>query len=118
MAIEIRVPSLGESISEATVGQWLKQQGDQVAADEPLVELETDKVTVEVPAPAAAFLSEIAVPTGATVAIGSLLGSITEGACQAFAGTGSSLRRHQARAHRPAGACSKTNHARTRAKPA
>ena len=56
MAIEIRVPSLGESISEATVGQWLKQQGDQVAADEPLVELETDKVTVEVPAPASGIL--------------------------------------------------------------
>lgn len=87
MAIEIRVPSLGESISEATVGQWLKQQGDQVAADEPLVELETDKVTVEVPAPAGGVLSEIAVPTGATVAIGSLLGSITEGGAKASAGT-------------------------------
>ena len=79
MATEIRVPSLGESISEATVGQWLKQQGDRVAADEPLVELETDKVTVEVPAPTGGVLSEIAVATGTTVAIGSLLGSITEG---------------------------------------
>jgi 2-oxoglutarate dehydrogenase E2 component (dihydrolipoamide succinyltransferase) len=83
MAIEIRVPSLGESISEATVGQWLKQQGDQVAADEPLVELETDKVTVEVPAPASGILSEIAVPSGTTVAIGSLLGSIAEGGAKA-----------------------------------
>jgi 2-oxoglutarate dehydrogenase E2 component (dihydrolipoamide succinyltransferase) len=87
MAIEIRVPSLGESIIEATVGQWLKQQGDQVAADEPLVELETDKVTVEVPAPASGILSEIAVPTGTTVAIGSLLGSITEGSVKPSAGT-------------------------------
>jgi 2-oxoglutarate dehydrogenase E2 component (dihydrolipoamide succinyltransferase) len=86
MAIEIRVPSLGESISEATVGQWLKQAGDQVAADEPLVELETDKVTVEVPAPASGILSEIAVPTGTTVAIGSLLGSITEGSVKSSAG--------------------------------
>ncbi len=86
MATEIRVPSLGESISEATVGQWLKQQGDQVAADEPLVELETDKVTVEVPAPTGGVLSEIAVPTGATVAIGSLLGSITEGGAKPSAG--------------------------------
>ena len=83
MAIEIRVPSLGESISEATVGQWLKQQGDQVAADEPLVELETDKVTVEVPAPASGILSEIAVPSGTTVAIGSLLGSIAEDGAKA-----------------------------------
>jgi 2-oxoglutarate dehydrogenase E2 component (dihydrolipoamide succinyltransferase) len=87
MAIEIRVPSLGESINEATVGQWLKQAGDQVAADEPLVELETDKVTVEVPAPAAGILSEIAVPSGTTVAIGSLLGSIAEGGARASAGT-------------------------------
>ncbi len=81
------MPSLGESISEATVGQWLKQAGDQVAADEPLVELETDKVTVEVPAPAAGILSEIAVPSGTTVAIGSLLGSIAEGSAKPSAGT-------------------------------
>jgi 2-oxoglutarate dehydrogenase E2 component (dihydrolipoamide succinyltransferase) len=78
MATEIRVPSLGESISEATVGQWFKQAGDQVTADEPLVELETDKVTVEVPAPASGVLSEIAVGSGATVAIGTLLGSIAD----------------------------------------
>jgi len=78
MATEIRVPSLGESISEATVGQWFKQAGDQVSADEPLVELETDKVTVEVPAPASGVLSEIAVSSGATVAIGTLLGSIAD----------------------------------------
>jgi 2-oxoglutarate dehydrogenase E2 component (dihydrolipoamide succinyltransferase) len=78
MATEIRVPSLGESISEATVGQWFKQAGDQVAVDEPLVEIETDKVTVEVPAPASGVLSEIAVSSGATVAIGTLLGSIAD----------------------------------------
>ena len=78
MATEIRVPSLGESISEATVGQWFKQAGDQVTADEPLVELETDKVTVEVPAPASGVLSEIAVGSGATVAIGTLLSIIRQ----------------------------------------
>ena len=67
MATEIRVPNLGESIVEATVGQWFKQAGDAVSAAEPLVELETDKVTVEVPAPASGVLSEIAVKTGETV---------------------------------------------------
>ena len=67
MATEIRVPSLGESVVEATVGQWFKQAGDAVSADEPLVELETDKVTVEVPAPASGVLSEIAVKPGETV---------------------------------------------------
>jgi 2-oxoglutarate dehydrogenase E2 component (dihydrolipoamide succinyltransferase) len=79
MATEIRVPSLGESVVEATVGQWFKQAGDAVSADEPLVELETDKVTVEVPAPASGVLSEIAVKPGETVAVGALLGAIAEG---------------------------------------
>jgi 2-oxoglutarate dehydrogenase E2 component (dihydrolipoamide succinyltransferase) len=79
MAIEIRVPTLGESVTEATVGQWYKQAGDAVTADEPLVELETDKVTVEVPAPASGVLSEIIVKAGDTVAVGSLLGAIAEG---------------------------------------
>ena len=59
MAIEIRVPALGESVTEATVGQWFKKSGDAVKADEPLVELETDKVTVDVPAPAAGVLGEV-----------------------------------------------------------
>jgi 2-oxoglutarate dehydrogenase E2 component (dihydrolipoamide succinyltransferase) len=77
MATEIRVPPLGESISEATVGKWFKQRGDTVKADEPLVELETDKVTLEVNAPAAGVLTEIAVETGQTVAIGALLGGLT-----------------------------------------
>ena len=80
MAIEIMVPALGESVTEATVGQWFKKPGDAVTADEPLVELETDKVTVEVPAPAAGVLADIKVAQGTTVAIGSVLGSISEGA--------------------------------------
>jgi len=79
MATEIRVPSLGESVVEATVGQWFKQAGDSVSADEPLVELETDKVTVEVPAPASGVLAEIAVKSGETVAVGAVLGAISEG---------------------------------------
>jgi 2-oxoglutarate dehydrogenase E2 component (dihydrolipoamide succinyltransferase) len=79
MATEIRVPALGESVAEATVGQWFKKAGDTVAADEPLVELETDKVTVEVPAPASGVLSDIAVKAGDTVAVGALLGAISEG---------------------------------------
>src|SRR5262245_8410582 len=79
MATEIRVPNLGESIVEATVGQWFKQPGDAVSAAEPLVELETDKVTVEVPAPSSGVLSEIVVKAGETVAVGALLGAIAEG---------------------------------------
>ncbi len=79
MATEIRVPALGESVTEATVGKWFKQAGDAVAADEPLVELETDKVTLEVPAPAAGVLSEIVVKAGDTVAVGTVLGAIQVG---------------------------------------
>jgi 2-oxoglutarate dehydrogenase E2 component (dihydrolipoamide succinyltransferase) len=88
MATEIRVPTLGESVTEATVGKWLKQAGDTVKADEPLVELETDKVTVEVPAPAAGQLAEIKVAEGTTVAIGALLGAINESAVGAVASGG------------------------------
>ncbi len=76
MATEIRVPALGESVSEATVGQWFKKVGDTVRADEPLVELETDKVTLEVPAPAAGVISAIEVKDGATVGVGAVLGVI------------------------------------------
>ena len=76
MATEIRVPTLGESITEATVGKWFKKAGDAIKADEPLVELETDKVTLEVNAPASGVLAEIAVPTGETVAVGALLGMV------------------------------------------
>jgi 2-oxoglutarate dehydrogenase E2 component (dihydrolipoamide succinyltransferase) len=80
MAIEIRVPTLGESINEATVGKWFKKAGEPVRADEPLVELETEKVTLEVNAPGAGVLSEIAAETGQTVAIGALLGQLSASA--------------------------------------
>src|SRR5579859_6599815 len=80
---EIRVPSLGESVTEATIGKWFKKPGEAVAVDEPLVELETDKVTIEVPAPAAGVLGEIAAKDGDTVAVGALLGQITDGAAAA-----------------------------------
>ena len=80
MSIEIRVPALGESITEATVGKWFRQTGEAVKADEPLVELETDKVTVEVPAPASGVLGDILVKSGSTVAVGSLLAALKEGA--------------------------------------
>ncbi len=80
MATEIRVPTLGESVSEATVGTWFKKVGDAVKADEPILELETDKVTIEVPAPASGTLSEIVAQAGETVGLGALLGQIAEGA--------------------------------------
>jgi len=79
MSVEIRVPALGESVSEATIGKWYKQAGETVQIDEPLVELETDKVTVDVPAPASGTLKEILAQTGETVAAGSLLGSVAAG---------------------------------------
>jgi 2-oxoglutarate dehydrogenase E2 component (dihydrolipoamide succinyltransferase) len=77
---EIRVPTLGESVTEATIGRWFKKAGDEVKVDEPLVELETDKVTIEVPAPTAGVLSDIVVKDGETVAVGALLGEIKPGA--------------------------------------
>ncbi len=80
MATEIRVPTLGESVSEATIGTWFKKVGDVVKADEPLVELETDKVTVEVPSPVSGVLTEIVAQNGETVGLGALLGQIAEGA--------------------------------------
>ncbi len=83
MAKEIRVPALGESVTEATIAKWFKNVGDAVKADEPMVELETDKVTVEVPAPASGKLSSISVVAGTTVNVGALLGSIEEGAAGA-----------------------------------
>ena len=79
MTAELRVPNLGESIAEATVGNWFKAQGEAVSADEVVCELETDKVTVEVPAPQAGVLSEITAPQGTTVEVGELLGTIGEG---------------------------------------
>src|SRR5471030_2603139 len=80
---DIRVPTLGESVTEATVGKWFKQPGDAVSVDEPLVELETDKVTLEVPAPASGVLGEIAAKNGATVGVGAILGQIKDGAAGA-----------------------------------
>src|ERR1700761_2258300 len=82
---EIRVPTLGESVTEATIGRWFKKAGDAVAVDEPLVELETDKVTIEVPAPSAGTLGEITAKDGETVAVGALLGQIMEGGGRAAA---------------------------------
>ena len=80
MATEIKVPTLGESVAEATIAKWMKSIGDAVAVDEPLVELETDKVTLEVNAPTAGTLSGITAEEGAEVAVGALLGTIEEGA--------------------------------------
>ncbi len=85
MTTEIRVPTLGESVTEATIGRWFKQPGEAVAADEPVVELETDKVTVEVPAPASGVLAEILAKDGEIVAPGALLGQIQEGGAPAKA---------------------------------
>ena len=98
---EIRVPTLGESVTEATIGRWFKKAGDSVAVDEPLVELETDKVTIEVPAPSAGVLGEISAKDGETVAVGALLGQITEGAAGAAAKPAAALPRpHRLLRHR------------------
>ncbi|MCL4188390.1 MAG: 2-oxoglutarate dehydrogenase complex dihydrolipoyllysine-residue succinyltransferase [Rhodobacteraceae bacterium] len=83
MSIDVRVPTLGESVTEATVATWFKKPGDLVAADEMLCELETDKVTVEVPAPAPGRLAEILAPEGTTVGVAALLATIAEGAAAA-----------------------------------
>ena len=76
MAEKITVPTLGESVTEATVSKWLKSKGEKVSADEPLVELETDKVNVEVPSPINGILGSISVKEGETVNVGSLLGTV------------------------------------------
>src|SRR4051794_31158987 len=83
MATEIRVPTLGESVSEATIGRWFKKPGDPVKADEPVLELETDKVTLEVNAPASGTLGDIVAKDGETVSPGAVLGSIVEGGAAA-----------------------------------
>ena len=80
MTIEVRVPTLGESVTEATVATWFKKPGDAVAADEMLCELETDKVTVEVPSPSCRHLSDIIAAEGETVGVDALLANISEGA--------------------------------------
>jgi 2-oxoglutarate dehydrogenase E2 component (dihydrolipoamide succinyltransferase) len=106
MATEIRVPTLGESVSEATVGQWFKKPGDSVKVDEPLVELETDKVTVEVPAPASGVLGDLAVEAGQTVEVGAVLGHVKEGngasADAGVASAGVAKPAAQAKAEKPA----------------
>ncbi len=79
MSIQITVPAMGESVTEATVARWFKKEGDAVSRDEPLLELETDKVTVEVPAPASGAIESISVKEGDTVQVGSILGAIAEG---------------------------------------
>jgi 2-oxoglutarate dehydrogenase E2 component (dihydrolipoamide succinyltransferase) len=83
MSIEIRVPTLGESVTEATIARWLKRPGDTVAQDEPLVELETDKVNLEVPSPASGVLEAILVEAGKDVAVGTVVGRIAEGVAAA-----------------------------------
>jgi 2-oxoglutarate dehydrogenase E2 component (dihydrolipoamide succinyltransferase) len=85
MSIEIKVPAMGESVTEATIARWLKREGEAVKQDEPLVELETDKVNIEVPSPAAGVLEHIEVQQGGTVAVGSVLGQVSEGATAAAA---------------------------------
>jgi 2-oxoglutarate dehydrogenase E2 component (dihydrolipoamide succinyltransferase) len=114
MAIEIRVPTLGESVTEATVGQWFKKAGDTVTVDEPLCELETDKVTVEVPAPSSGTLASIAVNEGDTVEVGAVIGSLVEGAgapageapapAVPAAGNGADVGTAQAQSQQPAAA--------------
>ena len=83
MAKDLVVPTLGESVTEATVSKWLKQVGDPVKADEPVVELETDKVSVAVPSPETGILSEIKIQAGSTVNVGAVLGSIGAGTANA-----------------------------------
>ncbi len=78
MSVDIKVPSLGESVVEATVAKWYKNEGDSVTLDEPLLELETDKVTLEVPSPASGLIEKISSPEGSTVEVGALLGAIND----------------------------------------
>jgi 2-oxoglutarate dehydrogenase E2 component (dihydrolipoamide succinyltransferase) len=114
---EIRVPTLGESVTEATIGRWFKKAGDAVAVDEPLVELETDKVTIEVPAPSAGVLGEIAAKDGETVAVGALLGQINDGAAGAAKPAAAPAKAAAAAAPQPA-AAAPSGAAASRAAPA
>src|SRR5512143_1428324 len=86
MGIPLKVPSLGESVTQATVGAWLKKEGDAVAADEPLVEVESEKATVALPAPAAGVLRKVLKGTGEAVGIGEVIGELEEGAAAAAKG--------------------------------
>lgn len=115
MTVEVRVPTLGESVTEATVATWFKQPGDAVAVDEMLCELETDKVTVEVPSPAAGTLSEILAPEGETVGVDALLATLTEGAA---APKGKAKPKAEAKADPEARAKPEAKPAKAEAKPA
>ncbi|MCB4859244.1 2-oxoglutarate dehydrogenase complex dihydrolipoyllysine-residue succinyltransferase [Sphingobium sp. PNB] len=106
MATEVKVPTLGESVTEATVGQWLKKPGDAVKADEPIVSLETDKVAVDVPAPAAGTLGDIVAKEGDTVEVGALLAYVNEGAAAAAAPAAAPAAAAKAEAATPAPAAS------------
>ncbi len=103
MSTEIRVPTLGESVTEATIGQWFKKIGDTVNADEPIVELETDKVTIEVPAPSAGVLEAISAQQGETVDVGALLGAISGAGAAASPAAAPSESKQQAPANNAAG---------------
>jgi 2-oxoglutarate dehydrogenase E2 component (dihydrolipoamide succinyltransferase) len=106
MSIQIKVPAMGESVTEATVARWFKKEGDAVARDEPVLELETDKVTVEVPAPADGAIESIAVKEGSTVQVGTVLGAIAEGKKGAPSAT-VATRNPDAAAPKPAGSAPK-----------
>ena len=102
MTVEIKVPAMGESVTEATVARWFKKEGESVARDEPLLELETDKVTVEVPAPAAGSIESISVQAGATVQVGTVLGAIAEGKAGKTAAPAAAPKAEAAEAPKPA----------------
>jgi 2-oxoglutarate dehydrogenase E2 component (dihydrolipoamide succinyltransferase) len=104
MTIEIKVPAMGESVTEATVSKWFKKEGDAVKRDEPLLELETDKVTVEVPSPADGAIESITAQAGATVTVGALLGAIAEGQAGNKAGAAKAAPAAKAEAPKPAAA--------------
>ncbi|MEG8220157.1 2-oxoglutarate dehydrogenase complex dihydrolipoyllysine-residue succinyltransferase [Sphingomonas sp. HH69] len=106
MATEVKVPTLGESVTEATVGQWLKKPGEAVALDEPIVSLETDKVAVDVPSPVAGTLGDIIAKEGDTVNVGALLAMVNEGAAAAAAPAASAAPAAKAEAAAPAPAAS------------
>ncbi|MEC5293107.1 2-oxoglutarate dehydrogenase complex dihydrolipoyllysine-residue succinyltransferase [Aurantimonas sp. C2-5-R2] len=110
MSTEIKVPTLGESVTEATIGQWFKKAGDRVEIDETIAELETDKVTVEVPAPAAGVLEDIAVQEGETVEVGAVLGSIGEGSGSSAGTTAATEKSKSQAAKADAAADTKADH--------
>ena len=110
MATEVLVPTLGESITEATLGEWLKQPGDKVAADEPIASLETDKVSVEVPSPVAGVMGQHAVQVGDTVQVGAMIATVEAGD-----GVAAATRRPRSR-RRCAARCSNTASIRRRSR--